>query len=548
VVGLVWAGVLLVWIGLTVALLRSPTVQPWVVPVASLALFVTAVLAGTAATVLAAAVAVPQLLRDRAPDEQYGLVPGVPLPDEARASALSSRLDRLAGVPEPDGVPPFTTWLTDALDDLAGLPGGEDGRRALTFGDLWLGRPVAHEGEESIRDAQFLRRAAADPERRAIELRLVTTDLTRGRPVQLPFVTAPGAAASPLGRRWLLCPHCLAGALPARLVDQTVAASHRTRAPWVGHRCPRHGGPLLPFPDPWDVPVALAARLAVSAPGWLRSVPLYALTSEASRVRDTYGDRAERARGASGTGAGVTTHWFCGDGIGDAPASMFDVVLPRWPTFGLSVETSVEVPDDEKGPWVAVSETAAGAPSPPSVGIDKLAAFVSAVRRARSGWRDRAAAEHPGTRGRIGIVRRGLGAGEGIFLTEDEILRLAVRGHHAGRELRAQFTSRDGRLASQTGADRYRWVRLRSALRDYRRESLEVAARLPFYAELAASYRIPAALTSWFTSPVTPGRVDPAWVDAAAALTYLRTLSIGGVLDWDTDDGAPPPDMESPRE
>jgi hypothetical protein len=244
----------------------------------------------------------------------------------------------------------------------------------------------------------------------------------------------------------------------------------------------------------------------------------------------------------------VTTHWFCGDGIGDAPASMFDVVLPRWPTFGLSVETSVEVPDDEKGPWVAVSETAAGAPSPPSVGIDKLAAFVSAVRRARSGWRDRAAAEHPGTRGRIGIVRRGVGAGEGIFLTEDEILRLAVRGHHAGRELRAQFTSRDGGLASQTGADRYRWVRLRSALRDYRRESLEVAARLPFYAELAASYRIPAALTNWFTSPVTPGRVDPAWVGAAAALTYLRTLSIGGVLDWDTDDGAPPPDMESPRE
>jgi hypothetical protein len=223
-------------------------------------------------------------------------------------------------------------------------------------------------------------------------------------------------------------------------------------------------------------------------------------------------------------------------------------VLPRWPTFGLTVAGGVDLPDGRDGHWVDVPETAAGAPSPPPTGIDGLGAFVSAVRRTRSGWRDRAEAELPGTRGRIGVVRRGVSAGKGIFLTEAEILRLALRGHHAGRELRSRFTSRDGEIAGQTGADRYRWVRLRSALRIYHQQSLEIAARLPFYADLAATYRVPAALTAWFTSSVPPGRVDPAWADAAAALTHLRSLSTGGVLDWNTDEGAPPPDVESPRD
>jgi hypothetical protein len=34
----------------------------------------------------------------------------------------------------------------------------------------------------------------------------------------------------------------------------------------------------------------------------------------------------------------------------------------------------------------------------------------------------------------------------------------------------------------------------------------------------------------------------PAQPDALAALTHLRALTDGGVLDWDTDYGAPPRD------
>ena len=54
--------------------------------------------------------------------------------------------------------------------------------------------------------------------------------------------------------------------------------------------------------------------------------------------------------------------------------------------------------------------------------------------------------------------------------------------------------------------------------------------------------RVPADVAGWFTPPIAPGRVDPAWADAVAALTHLRALTTDGVLDWDTDYGAPPRD------
>jgi len=104
------------------------------------------------------------------------------------------------------------------------------------------------------------------------------------------------------------------------------------------------------------------------------------------------------------------------------------------------------------------------------------------------------------------------------------------------------FTGADGDVPGQTGTDRHRWLRMRTALREQRDHSVVVAARLPLYGDLAATYRVPGDVAEWFTPPVEAGRVDPAWADAAAALTHLRALTTDGVLDWDTDFGAPPRD------
>src|SRR4051794_20057223 len=239
VVGLAWVGAVLAWAGLTVALLRSPTVEPWVVAVLTPALLVTVVLAGAAVTVLAGVLGLREALA-QGPREQYGLVPGV-LITGAAPGRLARMLDRLAGVPVPDGFPPVASWLADVLDDLAGLPPrhgllrdagvqlpGVDPStgRAVTFGDLWLGRHDRRDGDD-----ERLRRAARDPEHRVVALRRGATDVRGGRPVRLP-----------LGRGWLFCPPCLRGGVPERAVDQLVAA---TPARVGAARCPVHGERLL---------------------------------------------------------------------------------------------------------------------------------------------------------------------------------------------------------------------------------------------------------------------------------------------------------------
>jgi hypothetical protein len=519
-VALVWAGVVLAAAGFTVALLRSPTVAPWVVAVLAPVLVVTVLLAGAAAHLLGAVLGLRGLLEETAGAEQYGLVPGVPLADGGRPPGrVSELLDRLTGVPAADGVPPLLTWATDVLDDLAGMPPEQPGllddagvrldsptqqsRRALTFGDLWLRRAGRAEG-----DAELLRRSAADPELRAVDLRLIATDVTTGRPVELP-----------LAEGWWFCGPCLAGGLPSRVVEQLTAAAPAADDGSDAHApvCPRHGSPLLPMPTAADMPVIVAARLAAATPGLMRATPLY---------RVTHGDR-------------ITAHWFCDAGAADADVTMFDAPLPRWPTFGLAV-VPVAADDAADGDWVEVPE------SDTSPGPDLAAplggpwAYARAVLAARSGWRDRTEFGRQGSRGRLGVVRRGSVSAGGLAPDAAEVLRLALRGHHAGRELRARFTGRDGDIASQTGTDRYRWVRLRTALRGHRDLSLAVSARLPLYTDLAVGYRIPAAVAEWFTPPIAPGRVDPAWADAAAALTHVKALTDGGVLDWDTDYGTPP--------
>jgi hypothetical protein len=539
-VGLVWAGVVLVWAGLTVALLRSPTVEPWVVAVLTPALLGTVVLAGAAGTVLAGLLGLREAL-DQGPREQYGLVPGVPVVGGGHAPGpLRRMLDRLAGVPAPDGSPPLATWLADVLDDLAGLPPrhgllrdagvqlpGIDPStgRALTFGDLWLGRPERRDGDD-----ERLRRAARDPEHRVVDLRLVATDVTRGRPVRLP-----------LGPGWLFCPSCLRGGVPARAVDQLVAAAPARQET---HRCPVHGDRLLPVPDAAHVPVVVAVRLAAAPAGLLRAVPLYRADRGAGpQVRDAFGGWWAAGEEPAAAHPAVTTHWFCDAGA-DADVDLFDSVLPRWPTFGLVVGGGVDAPDDGDGPWVDVTPSGAGPHLVPALGIGRTLDMAAAVLGARTGTADRVAAGGEGSRGRLGVVRRGRGAGVGPFLDGTEVLRLAMRGHHAGRELRMVFTGADGDVPGQTGTDRHRWLRMRVSLREQRDRSVVVAARLPLYGDLAATYRVPADVAGWFTPPVPAGRVDPAWADAAAALTHLRALTNDGVLDWDTDYGAPPPDEQ----
>ena len=594
---LAWVGALAAWLLVTAALVQSERTTLLVDAVVSLVLLVTAALAASGLTALAAALAVRDLVTRRAADAGFGLVPGVAVQwtsRRKRRGRAAARLDRLAGVPAPDGVPAFATWVTDRLDDLAGIPyervetgdlfdsagllhdggvpgEGAEARPALTFGDLWLGRV----GPRTPEDEQRLRRAAADPEHRVVDLALTTTNLTQRRPYRLPLPVADELERRGL-TRLLFCRSCLEAVLPLRVVVHLVKLSPSVER---DHACPRHPDAMLhELPDPWDVPVALAVRMSMASPALLSAVPLCTVEADLDR----------RGRGS------VRLHWFAdGDLSAGMPVTAFDTLLPRWPTFGFHVRADDPAPaaastgaggEASGWGWAAGAEDVdvdddpagtdggpdAGAPTGPPDGVDRgfalpaqdavrrpahwqpvatTSGFAQLVAETARSWGDASVADLPGYRGRIAHVLAGTqGVGDGApvvpFVSQKAVLALAMRGFAAGEALRVRFTGPDGEVPGQTETDRYRWIRLRTALREYRGLSLSIGARLPLYSDLAAGYRVPAALSAWFPKGFEPGSRDPSWPEAAATVTHLRALSAGGVLDWDADLGAPPVDPE----
>jgi hypothetical protein len=525
VVGLLWLGAITGCTGVVTALAQSPHVMNLLVPLAAVSLAVTFALAAGFGTVLVAGQAIRSAVRETFSSggfasDRLGAVDGA-----TRHSP--TRLD--------EKTPALFDWLADRLDDLAGVPAAVTSteRYAVTFGELWLGRM----GGRATTDVHALRRAAADPRRRVVDLLLVTTDLSAGRPRLLPFGVAerPGKITA---TRFLFCRSCLVGLVPTRVVDQMVLMSPGAT---VQAECPRHPQePLHDLPEPWDLPIALAVRLSGATPGLFQPVPLYAPGPERSTVR---------------------THWF-GDGglTGGMPARAFDRPLPRWPTFALGT-----VHDPEGEDVLAPEQNAL--PVDRWRPISNPTGLATALMGAVVGWRDALREQDPALGGGFAAVRAGV---EPLLLLEDtqldaQIGELAVRGYRAGETLRERFSAPDtpnssnssntpntpntsNKMDAADGAagrsrtDRFRWIRLRSTLSEYRQLSLSIGTSLPVYTDLALGYRVPAELSGWFSPPLAPGQADPAWGDAVAAITHLRSLSEGGVLDWDTDWGAPPSD------
>ncbi|QFZ22698.1 patatin-like phospholipase domain-containing protein [Saccharothrix syringae] len=316
---------------------------------------------------------------------------------------------------------------------------------------------------------------------------LMTTDLSEGRPYRLPF-TEP---VDP----WLFCRTCLGTVLPGRIVDRLGTSPS-------GHRCPLH--PEEPVHAlPRDLPVALAVRMSMPLPGLIAAVPLVRAEPE-PRV-----------------------HWFSDGGItSNFPIHFFDQLLPRWPTFGLSLQPYP--PGDERDVWLP--EQDASTSGAPWRGIGRVGQFASAILDTMLGWRDTMQSALPGYRGRIAHVR--VGADEGgtnLFMRPEVIRALARRGEEAGRLLRTRFTE-------DAKTDRYRWIRMRLAMREYQQLAEQAEQRGELYRDLAARYRVPEDLRDWFAVPPTGG--DP------YAREITLTLDALGRLPKGPFDGAPPVDPD----
>ncbi|WP_336920920.1 hypothetical protein [Aquipuribacter sp. SD81] len=501
-------------------LLDAPTVMATVaVGLALLLLALGALLAGAVRWLLAA--------RGR----HYGVVAG------ATAPGPSSLLSRLVGAPAPTVDRALVPWLSDSLAELAGMPG-----TVLRFGHLWVGpgfQPVPETADGSPGPGEVrLRELAEQPGRRLVNLEMMTTDLTRGRPFRFPLPVAEpdGGDSGGADALWFdpgdLCA-ALAGpgrpgtdVLPREVVEAMTALTPRRTVPLadgtgevVVHR----------LPHPWNLPVVLAVRISLALPVLFSAVRLYRLLPVGD-VRDDLGRTVEDGQGPVPTQAHPCVAeqlWWSDGGItSNFPVHLFDSYLPRWPSFGLDLAVhppgqptqDVWLPQD----W-NVSLTPGGA-----LGAG-LPALLGAVLGSARSWRDTLQSALPGFRSRIAAVRQHPSeGGVSLFMPRATVAALALRGALAGARLRERF--RDDEQW-----ERHRWLRLRVLAGSLEELRARVRRSDPLYDDLLADGQ--AGLDR--LAAVLPG--DPSLPPAEAWYPPVPRFwdHVAGALDGL---GTPPPD------
>jgi predicted acylesterase/phospholipase RssA len=323
--------------------------------------------------------------------------------------------------------PPLTEWLTDLLDEIAGL----EVDRPLTFGDL-RHAPVPSQFADVMTGV----------EERSIDLRAVTTCVSFGRPLEAPFDGMNLFAFDPAEWR---------GLFPKRVVDYLVAASREIEAPSLTI------DGKLPLPVGDALPVVVAARMSLSFPCLFSMVPLYAVDYEAE---------TEPMRRV----------WFSDGGItSNLPIHRFDALFPRWPTLAINLQYADG--DGRIGRRGVDAHDLVSMISRPGDGtndlwhlfdggessIKRLLGFVGAVFRSAQVWHDNGYLRLPGYRDRV--VEIWLQPHEGglnLEMPEDVIRGLVERGNLAGTRLRDRFA--DPTSADPLSWDGHRWTRLRSGL------------------------------------------------------------------------------------
>jgi len=307
------------------------------------------------------------------------------------------------GLTQPgSAAPALTDWLTDLLDDLAGVERGEDGARGrpLTFGDL------------------------ADA---GVELRAMTTCLTLGRPYSLPFETRAFRFREAEMRRlfpgrvvdWMLHPREDADDGAEALPESADGPPPEPLGDRLG--TDRESG-HVPLPPARDLPVIFAVRLSLSFPLLFSAVKLWAR----DYTRESFTERQT-----------LRPVWFSDGGIcSNFPIHLFDATWPSRPTFGITLEELAS--DDE--PRVFFPASAAQGILRAFRRVTGTGSFLGAIFGTMQTWQDDLQSTLPGYRERI--VHVALDADEGglnLDMDPRKIVALTDYGAAAGIYLRDDF-------------------------------------------------------------------------------------------------------------
>jgi deferrochelatase/peroxidase EfeB/predicted acylesterase/phospholipase RssA len=348
------------------------------------------------------------------------------------------RIVRETGRPDPKLDPlPLTVTLHRLIQACAGRT--QPDAAPLTFEDLWNapGFPPA-----------WLPASLPKGQRhRSIDLQVYTTNLTYGRPYRFPAV--PG---DDMGRLFFRAAE-LAPYFPQSVMNHLVgyAVPYAPKA-WSDPPVENVESDILELPQA-KLPIVVAARLSLSFPLLISAVPLWAIDFEPSKP-----DRK------------MQRCWFSDGGLcSNFPIHLFDAFVPKWPTFGISLQTRSKVRSNQRvwlPTWHRQGRGDLRSTRDPELGspLAKLGNFLSCLWLATWRWNDMTQMRMPGVRDRV--VRVFLEEREGginLRISPQEILGLARKyGKPAAEAFLKKFV--DG-----PGWDEHRWVRVNSllvALRD----------------------------------------------------------------------------------
>lgn len=335
-----------------------------------------------------------------------------------------------AGIGPDQGPEGFTDWLHQGIQAASGRPLD----MPLTFRDLWQapGGPALSGKREGCIDSAP-----------SIALQMMCTDLTHGRPCGLPL----NDNSAPLYFR----EEDLRSYFPASVLRHLCAC-----CPVLG----AHPELALRQLPKGELPVLVAARLSLSFPVLFKAVPLWAIPNTGKPYRC----------------------WISDGGIcANFPIHLFDAVLPRWPTFGITLVDSPRAgaPTGAADVWInPVSPVppeldrpqVQAKPKAPSIG--SLAQFLSRILASARHWNDNATARLPGVRERIVNIypdpKRNLG-GLNLTIPREDLLALATLGQGAGQALVERYiTAAPGTTAGTQPSvnwDIHRWVRFNTFVR-----------------------------------------------------------------------------------
>ncbi|HWN43724.1 MAG TPA: hypothetical protein VNW71_15975 [Thermoanaerobaculia bacterium] len=327
-----------------------------------------------------------------------------------------------SGMPahEPAHAPALTPWLAGLIDETAGKTG-----EPLTFGDLW----GPGDRKEQEKDARL----------RAVNLEVMTTNLTHGRPMRIPFSS----------RELFFNPEELRRFFPKEIVKWMLDHPFPTRSRDEKELIRRieEQTPYRPMPAPADLPVVVAARMSLSFPVLISAIPLYAVdwSLKENQRLDGLGQAPIPGR-----------CWFSDGGIGsNFPVHFFDGLLPSRPTFGINLRPFhpdfPKNPDEGKNVW-RPSEARQGI-LPTWTEIQTLTSFLLTIINTMQNWVDNTQMRLPGYRDRVVHVH--LTDDEGgmnLEMPEERIRALTARGEAAGR------------LLQELNWDGHRWARYLTAM------------------------------------------------------------------------------------